>query len=145
MPFDVLETSLSSSSTNPILAAVGYSQLCFYSINADGRFGRQINPEFSRMDNITKFTWINEKKNLFAIAFNNYIRIGGVSSSNNIKAFAKAQIGKTIRDFDGYMNSRMYILFIVDNEGKLYFVDVDFKEGKNAAYNSLDKLITLKD
>jgi hypothetical protein len=79
------------------------------------------------MDNILKFTWINERKNLFAIAYNNYIRIGGVSPSNNIKTFAKAQIGKSIRDFDGYMNSKLYMLFIVDNEGKLYFIEVDFK------------------
>ncbi len=44
MQFDVLETSLSSSSSNPVVAAVGNNQLCFYLINADGRFGRPINP-----------------------------------------------------------------------------------------------------
>ncbi len=74
------------------------------------------------MDNILKFTWINDKKNLFAIAYQNYIRVGGVSPSNNIKTFAKAQIGKTIRDFDGYMSSKMYMLLIIDTEGKLYFI-----------------------
>ena len=97
------------------------------------------------MDNILKFTWINEKKNLFAIAYQNYVRVGGVSPSNNIKTFAKAQIGKTIRDFDGYMNSKLYMLFIIDNDGKLYFVEVDFKDGKNAAYSSADRLINLID
>ena len=97
------------------------------------------------MDNILKFTWINDKKNLFAIGYQNYIRVGGVSPSNNIKTFAKAQIGKNIRDFDGYMNSKLYMLFIIDNDGKLYFVEVDFKDGKNAAYSSADRLITLVD
>lgn len=118
---------ISNSPNNPCIAIVGYNQLCFYTINADGRFGRQMNPEFSRIDNIVKFSWINEKKNLFAIAFTNYIRIGGISSNNNIKPFSKAQIGKTIRDFDGYINSRTYVLFILDTEGKLYYIDVDFK------------------
>lgn len=96
--------------------------MCFYSVNADGRFGRQINPEFHRMDNILKFTWINDRKNLFAIAYNHYVRICGISPSNNVKTFAKAQIGKSIRDFDGYMNSKLYMLFIVDSSGKMYFV-----------------------
>ncbi len=96
------------------------------------------------MDNILKFTWINDKKNLFGIAYNNYVRIGGVSPSNNIKTFAKAQIGKNIRDFDGYMNSKLYMLFIVDNDGKLFFIEVDFKDGKHN-YSPADKLITLLD
>lgn len=128
MPFDIVEMAVSASSSNLVVAVVGVNQLCFYPINADGRFGRPIDSEFNRVDVITKFMWINEKKNLFAVAFSNYIRICGISSSSNIsKTFSKAQIGKTIRDFDGYMNSKMYILFIVDNEGKLYYVDVDFK------------------
>lgn len=113
-----------------MLAVVGYNQLTFYSINADGRFGRQINPEFHRVDPIIKFIWLNSPKNLFAIAYTNYIRISGISPSHNIKTFDKCQIGKTIRDFDGYMNSRMYALFIVDNTGKLFFTDVDIREGK---------------
>lgn len=79
------------------------------------------------MDNITKFCWINEKKNLYAISFSNYIRIGGISSGNSVRAFSKAQIGKAIRDFDGHMNSRTYVLFILDTDGKLYYIDVDFK------------------
>lgn len=68
-----------------------------------------------------------------------------MSPSNSIKTFAKAQIGKNIRDFDGFMNSKLYMLFIVDNDGKLYFVEVDFKEGKNAAYSSSDRMINLVD
>lgn len=97
------------------------------------------------MDNITKFCWINEKKNLYAISFSNYIRIGGISSGNSVRAFSKAQIGKAIRDFDGHMNSRTYVLFILDTDGKLYYIDVDFKEGKSTAYSPHDKIISLKD
>jgi len=145
LPYEVLELAFSNSVSNPCVAVVGYNQLCFYPINADGRFGRQINPEFSRMDTIIKFSWINEKKNLFAVAFSNYIRIGGIGSSNNCKPVSKAQIGKTLRDFDGYMNSKTYILYILDTDGKLYYIDVDFKDGKNSAYNPQDKVISLKD
>lgn len=122
-----MELAFSNSPNNPCLAAVGYNQLCFYMINADGRFGRQINPEFSRMDSIIKFSWINEKKNLFAVAFSNYIRIVGISSNSTVKPISKAQIGKTIRDFDGHINSRTYVLFILDTEGKLYYIDVEFR------------------
>ena len=59
---------------------------------------------------------------MFGIAYTNYIRIGGVSPSNNVKTFAKAQIGKQIKDFDGFMNSKTYSVLIIYNEGRLYFV-----------------------
>lgn len=98
------------------------------------------------MDTIIKFSWINDKRNLFAVAFSNYIRIGGIgSSNNNCKPVSKAQIGKTLRDFDGYMNSKTYILYILDTDGKLYYIDVDFKDGKSTAYSPQDKVISLKD
>ena len=137
--------AFSNSTNNPCLAVIGYNQLCFFLVNADGRFGRQINPDFNRIENITKFNWINDKKNFFAVAYNNYIRIAGIGSNNTIKPISKAQIGKTIRDFDGYMNSKTYVLFILDTDGKLYFIDIDLKEGKTTAYSPQDKIISLKD
>lgn len=82
------------------------------------------------MDPIIKFSWINENKNLLAICYQNYIRVGGISPSNNIRTFAKVQIGssKQIRYFDGIMNSKLYAIYIVDTEGKVYFVEVDFSK-----------------
>jgi len=58
--------------------------------------------------------WI-DGKNVFAIAYNNYIRIGALTANNqNIKNIAKVHVNKQIRDFDAIVSSKWIILFIVD-------------------------------
>jgi hypothetical protein len=52
---------------------------------------------------------------VFAIAYNNYIRIGALTANNhNIKNIAKIHINKQIRDFDAIVSAKIIILFIVD-------------------------------
>lgn len=43
------------------------------------------------------------------------------------------------------MNSKLYLLFIVDNEGALYFIESDFKDSRNTSFNAPERLITLVD
>jgi hypothetical protein len=64
--------------------------------------------------------WL-DSKNVFGVAYSNYIRIGALTANNhNIKNVAKININKQIRDFDGIVSSKFIILFIVDVEGNLY-------------------------